>query len=142
MGAVWGLGFLVSVESFQEIGEVVGGELPLEGFGGRVVADLEAGEALLNDVEVGEVVGGQRFSLDDREVDLDLVEPGRVDRGVHQNRVGELFGEPVDGLLSRWDEPLSTTQNTRSADAYGSWVMTWATSAVNGSMPVVASHRP
>ena len=27
----------------------------------------------------------------------------------------------------RWDEPLSTTQNTRSADAYGSWVMTCST---------------
>ena len=111
---------MVSVESFQAVGEIVGSEFPLKGFGGRVVADLEAVEALLDDVEVGEVVRRQCFSLDDREVDLDLVEPGRVDRGVHQNRVGELFGEPVDGLLSRWDEPLSTTQNTRSADAYGS----------------------
>jgi hypothetical protein len=43
---------LVSVESFQEVGEIVGGELPLEGFGGRVVADLEAGEPLLDDVEL------------------------------------------------------------------------------------------
>ena len=69
MGAVWGLDFLVSVESFQEVGEIVGGELPFEGFGGRVVADLEAGEALLDYVEVGEVVGGQRFSLDDGKVE-------------------------------------------------------------------------
>ena len=56
--------------------------------------------ALLDCVEVGEVVGGQRFSLDDEEVDLDTFEPGRVDRGVHQDRGGGLFGEPVDGLRS------------------------------------------
>jgi hypothetical protein len=38
LGTVWRLGFLVSVESLQEIGEIVGGELPLEGFDGHVVA--------------------------------------------------------------------------------------------------------
>jgi len=51
----------MSVESFQEVGEIVGGELPFEGFGRRVVADIESGEALLDCGEVGEVVGGQRF---------------------------------------------------------------------------------
>lgn len=43
---------------------------------------------------------------------------------------------------SRCDDPLSTTQNTRSALAYGSVVMTWATSRANGSIPVVGSSRP
>ena len=100
MGAAWGLGFLMSVESFQEVGEIVGGELPFEGFGRRVVADLESGEALLDDVEVGEVVGGQCFSLDDGEVDLYLVQPGSVDRGVDHDRVGKLFSEAVGGFLS------------------------------------------
>ena len=33
-------------------------------------------------------------------------------------------------------------QNTRSALAYGSAVITCLTSRVNGSMPVVGSHRP
>ena len=47
---------LVSVEPVQEVGQVGGGELPLEGFGRCVVADLEAGKALLDHVEVREVV--------------------------------------------------------------------------------------
>ena len=72
---------LVSVESVEEVGQVGGGELPLEGFGRCVVAFLEAGEALLDHVEVGEVVGRECFSLDDGKVDLYLVEPGRVHRG-------------------------------------------------------------
>ena len=33
-------------------------------------------------------------------------------------------------------------QNTRSADAYGSAVITCSTSRANGSIPVVSSHRP
>ena len=34
-------------------------------------------------------------------------------------------------LCPRCDDPLSTTQNTRSGDAYGSWVLTCLTSAVD-----------
>jgi len=41
-----------------------------------------------------------------------------------------------------WEEPLSTTQNTRFAEAYGSLVITWRTSSVNGAIPVVGSTRP
>src|SRR6266545_4518876 len=42
----------------------------------------------------------------------------------------------------RWDDPLSATQNTRRAEAYGSAVITWFTKAVNGAIPVVGSTRP
>jgi hypothetical protein len=41
-----------------------------------------------------------------------------------------------------WDEPLSTTQNTRRAEAYGSVVMTWATSFSKGSIPVLGAMWP
>jgi len=41
----------------------------------------------------------------------------------------------------RCEAPLSTIQKTRLAEAYGSTCITWSTSAVNGLMPVVASHR-
>ena len=36
---------------------------------------------------------------------------------------------------------MSTTQNTRRAEAYGSALITWSTSAVNGFIPVDGSHR-
>src|SRR5712691_10341416 len=42
----------------------------------------------------------------------------------------------------RWEEPLSTTQNTRLALAYGSTLMTCSTRRANGAMPVVGSQRP
>ncbi len=38
--------------------------------------------------------------MDDREVDLHLVQPGGVDGGVHHDRVRELGGEPVAGGLA------------------------------------------
>ncbi|MFE9815350.1 hypothetical protein [Streptomyces sp. NBC_00236] len=37
---------------------------------------------------------------------------------------------------------MSTTQNTRFALAYGSWLMTWETRFMNGTMPVRSSVRP
>ncbi|MGH9116325.1 MAG: hypothetical protein ACRD0A_00110 [Acidimicrobiales bacterium] len=58
-------------ESFEELGEVGASEAPLEGRGGLFVAALEGEQAGLDLGEVGEVVGGEDFALDDREVDLD-----------------------------------------------------------------------
>jgi hypothetical protein len=42
----------------------------------------------------------------------------------------------------RWEEPLSTIQNTRLAEAYGCCVMAWVTRAMNGLMPVEAAQWP
>jgi hypothetical protein len=62
--------------------------------------------------------------------------------GVHHDRVGELFGEPVDGFLPSVGRAVVNDPKHAVAEAYGSWVMTCSTSAVHGSMPVVASYRP
>ena len=70
------------VESFEEAVEVVAGELPFERLGDLLVVSSEAEEPLFDGGEVGEVVGLQHLALDDREVDLDLVEPAGVDRRV------------------------------------------------------------
>ena len=47
----------VPVQSVQEVGQVGGGELPLERFRGLVVACFECGEPFDDDVEIVEVVG-------------------------------------------------------------------------------------
>jgi hypothetical protein len=60
----------VPVESVQEFGQVVGGELPLERSGGLVVSFFEVRESLNDRVEVFEDVGREHFSLGDGEVDL------------------------------------------------------------------------
>jgi hypothetical protein len=54
----------------EEVIEVVSGEGPVEGFGGLVVAIFEAGQPVGDLVEIGEVVGGDYFALDDGEDDL------------------------------------------------------------------------
>jgi hypothetical protein len=41
-----------------------------------------------------------------------------------------------------WDDPLSTTQYTLRADAYGSVVITLAASSMNGTIPVLSATDP
>ena len=57
------LGWLVCVESVEEVGEVGAGELPFEGFGDLLVAAAEVEEVLFERVEVLEVVGLECFAL-------------------------------------------------------------------------------
>lgn len=90
------MGFAVG-QAGEEGVEVGAGERPVEGLGDLAVVGLEGSDPRGQGVEVGEVVGGQRFALEDREVDLDLVEPGRVDRQVDQARV-------LVGVLESGDE--------------------------------------
>jgi hypothetical protein len=75
------------VESLGDAVEVGAGELPLKRGGDLLVAAAEREQLLLARVEVGEVVGGQDFALDDGEVDLGLVEPAGVNRGVDKDQV-------------------------------------------------------
>jgi hypothetical protein len=57
-----------------------------------------------------EAVGAERLALDDREVELDLVEPGGVDREVDEPQVLPAALEPLDRGTPAWLEPLSTIQ--------------------------------
>jgi hypothetical protein len=65
------------------------GKAPGEGDRGLLVAALESEQAVLDLAKIGEVVGGQDLPLAHRPVDLDLVQPGRVDRQVHRRRLGQ-----------------------------------------------------
>ncbi|MFB7323588.1 MULTISPECIES: hypothetical protein [unclassified Streptomyces] len=65
----------VRVEPGQQIVQVGGGELPLERLCRGVVAVFECSEPVPDLAEVGEVVGRDDLALDDREEDLDLVDP-------------------------------------------------------------------
>ncbi|WP_211265696.1 hypothetical protein [Actinacidiphila oryziradicis] len=68
-----GCGAFVGGEAGQQVVEVVGGVLPLEGPGGGVVEVLEGQQPVFHVGEVVEVVGGDDFALYDGEVDLALV---------------------------------------------------------------------
>jgi hypothetical protein len=78
----------------QEYGQVATGEGPLEWGGRLLVVGLKPEEPILDGGQAGEVIGREDLALDDREVDLDLVEPTRVDRGVHQREPGPLGLQP------------------------------------------------
>jgi hypothetical protein len=93
--------------------EVGSGEFPFERRGDGLVISLETKQPILNFFERGEVVRCEHLSLDNGEVDLNLIEPTGMDRAVD----GHDFG------IGRWKtfdrgsatEPLSTIQNTRRA---------------------------
>ena len=68
-------------EPGQELVEVSSRELPFERVGDLFIMASERIEALLDGVEVREVVRCQRLALHDREEDLGLVDPARVDGG-------------------------------------------------------------
>ena len=78
---------------------------------------LEVEQAGLGVAEVAEVVGRNDFTLDDGEVDLHLIKPGGVDGQVDSRRVGQRSSSRSMEAWPRWEEPLSTTQNTRRAEA-------------------------
>ena len=82
-------------ELFHEFAEVGPGEFPFEGGGDGLVVALEAQESGFNILERGEVVGNEGFTLNDRKIDLDLVEPAGVDWGMYQHQVGKGGLKPV-----------------------------------------------
>jgi hypothetical protein len=52
--------------------------------GGGFPVVLKVKEALGEGVEIGEVIGREHLALDNREVDLDLIKPTGVNRGMHE----------------------------------------------------------
>ena len=68
------------VDLGEKFVQVAACENPLEGGGGPLIMDLESEEALFEFSQRSEVVRREDFSLHDREIDFDLIEPTGVDR--------------------------------------------------------------
>ena len=88
------------VEASEEFVQVGAGEGPLKRTGGLLVVVLEGQQALLEFGEGGKVIGGEDLRLDDGEIDLNLVEPTGVDRGVDQHDRGPRRAQAVGGLFA------------------------------------------
>jgi hypothetical protein len=76
------------MEPLDEFVQINAGELPFKGFGDKLVMTLETLEALGQHSQGVEVVLREHFSLNDRQVDLDLVEPTGVDGAMDHPEVG------------------------------------------------------
>ena len=59
-------------------------ELPFEWSARRFLVVLKIEETLGEGIEIGKVVGREHLALDNREVDLDLIEPTGVHRHMHE----------------------------------------------------------
>src|SRR5437773_5790062 len=91
---------LALVEAVEWLGEVLAGEAPVERLRDLVVAVLELVECAGEGGGVVEVVGVEQLALDDRVVDLDLVEPAGVDGQVDEDQVAPTALEPLDRALA------------------------------------------
>jgi len=90
----------VAVDPLEKFGEVVSCEGPVERPSRLFVAVLELQQLLLQISERCEVVRREELALDDREVDLDLVEPAGVHGSMDQDD-GRPFGlQPTDRALT------------------------------------------
>ena len=76
------------VELGQERVQVAAGESPLERRSRLLVMALESQEALFEFDQRGEVIWCEDFSLNDGEIDLNLIEPTGVNRRMNQNDAG------------------------------------------------------
>jgi hypothetical protein len=86
------------VEAGEEFAEVGAGEGPLEGSGGVLVVVLKGEQMVLELRDGGEVIRSEDLALDDGEIDLDLVEPAGMDRGVNQHDRGPRGAQAVSGF--------------------------------------------
>jgi len=78
----------VGAELDKEFVEVLAGELPFEGLSRSCPVVLKVQKALGDSVEIRKIIGRQDLSLDDREIDFDLIEPTGMNRRMHERQAG------------------------------------------------------
>lgn len=87
-------------QAFEELREVGSGELPFEGFGENFGASLEGEDVGGELVERSDVWRREDFTLEDREIDLDLIQPAGVDGKIYGHQVLVGLSQAPDGGTS------------------------------------------
>src|SRR5438552_9846245 len=129
-------------EFCEEAGEISAREGPLEELGRVDVTVLKAAQAILDGRERWEVVGREDFALDDREVDLDLVQPTGVDGRVHEHNLGSLGLEPHDGALTTMGRGVVHDPKDPTGGAIGFLVQDVGNEALKGGDARLAFTPP
>ena len=84
----------------EHVLEVLACEFPLKRFGVLLIEGLEFKESCLDRLQIMKVVGRKYFSLDDGEVDFDLVEPTGVYGRVDLDGIGIPAPQTLYGVLT------------------------------------------
>src|SRR5712691_9035596 len=84
------------VHFLKHLRHVTPGETPLEGLCDGLVVGLEPVQTARQFFEGAEIVRCQHFPLNYREVDLDLIEPTRMDGPVNEDQSGVFAPKPLD----------------------------------------------
>ena len=80
--------------------KIAAGEGPLEGRSRPLIVALESEETLFELGQRREVVGGKDFSLNDREIDFDLVQPTGVDGSVDEDSIGPFVPQTLGSFVA------------------------------------------
>lgn len=75
-------------EFVEQLSKILTRELPLEGPSRSFPVVLKVEEALGEGVEISKIIGRQDFPLDNREIDLDLVEPTGMNGSMYEHQAG------------------------------------------------------
>jgi hypothetical protein len=90
----------ILMESMNEFVEVIARKLPLERLGYYLVMPFEESKSVGQHLQGVEIVWGEHLALDDGKVDLDLVEPTRMDGTVNHPEVGVATLQALHTALS------------------------------------------
>jgi hypothetical protein len=99
-GSVRAEQLLAGCNPLKQVGKFIAIELPRKGFWMLVAQVLVKCQPHANGIQVGEVVRREHLALDDRKVDLNLVEPTGVNRSVDQDDARINFTQTVAGRFT------------------------------------------
>src|SRR2546423_9383410 len=75
-------------QTCEELDQVAAGELPFEWVSHHLVAGLEGEDSVAEVLERADLGRSENLALEDREVDLDLIQPAGVNRQMDEHEVG------------------------------------------------------
>src|SRR5271166_2356443 len=91
---------LARCNPLEQVGKFIARELPRKGLRMLVAQVLVKCESHANGIQVGKVVWREHLALDDRKVDLDLVEPTGMNRSMDQDDARINFPQAVAGRFA------------------------------------------
>jgi hypothetical protein len=114
-------------------------ERPFEGRCCPFIVALESQEMLFKFGQRREIVGREDLSLNDGEIDFDLIEPTGVNRSMDEDGVGPLVAKTLDGFLAAMSGAVVHDPKDTVSGLVGLLAQTRRST---GAIPFWTSQRP